>query len=69
MNTPEPCSSCHNLYADCMYENDPTYATECKLGLTMGNVNCPKWVDYRVSYSDREKEYYGLTHLKNPDKE
>jgi len=43
MNTPKPCLNCKHLYADCMYEDDPSYDAECKIGLPMGVLSCKKF--------------------------
>jgi len=58
MNTPRPCDDCENLYYECMQEDDPDYLAECKLGLELGDVNCPayeKWIDrrFRDEYESR----------------
>lgn len=42
MNTPKPCSHCKHLYADCIYEDDPTYMAECEV---IGTEPKPKWGD------------------------
>ena len=43
MNTPEPCCSCENLYVNCLYKDCEWYDAECKLDLSMGNKDCPKY--------------------------
>ena len=50
MNTPRPCDDCEYLYYDCMCKDDPDCLVECKLGLELGDDQCPayeKWVDRR----------------------
>ena len=56
MNTPRPCDDCENLYYDCMCKDDPDCFVECKLGLDLGDVDCPaykKWVDRRHDEQSR----------------
>jgi hypothetical protein len=43
MNTPDPCCTCEELYYDAMKKNDPSYCSECKLGLPMGLADCRKY--------------------------
>ena len=43
MNTPDPCSNCKHLYADCMREDDPSYMAECKLITFSDTGRKPKW--------------------------
>lgn len=43
MNTPHPCCLCAHLYYDAMWKNDPSYESECKLGLERGDPSCPKF--------------------------
>ena len=47
MNTPKPCDTCENLYYDCVAKDDPSYMAECKLGLPLGFMNCPKYDKYK----------------------
>jgi len=36
MNTPEPCDKCEHLYVNYLFEDDPFYLAECKLGHSLG---------------------------------
>lgn len=53
MNTPEPCCRCANLYWDCLREDDPSDMAECKLGLELGNPNCPKYKYWEERSEDK----------------
>ena len=37
------CSNCTHLYYDCTRSEDPTYVSECKLDLEVGNKDCSQW--------------------------
>jgi len=61
MNTPKPCDICKHLYYDALSKDDPFYMAECKLNMTMGNIDCKHYLNY-----EEKKEYMTqMEQLKN----
>jgi len=47
-NTPEPCSSCGNLYYNVLQEDNPAYDSECTKHMKMGKKNCKSYINWKV---------------------
>lgn len=58
MNTPEPCCKCSNLYSNVLYEEDPSYMSECLLGKKMGDLRCKH---FKKSDSMREEKLRNIS--------
>lgn len=56
MNTPKPCDVCKKLYTNVMFEDDPSYLSECKEGRELGNMNCVGFIHWNEK-RERVNEY------------
>jgi hypothetical protein len=45
MNTPKPCDECINCYYNALYEDDPSYESECMVKSEYwGNIDYPYFI-------------------------
>jgi len=63
MNALEPCVNCEYLYYDCVYAGSIDDDIACKLNLQIGNIECPKFKQYRNKKQYSRKISVDFTHF------